>query len=163
MCGEICLGNTMISKAILDNSTHKNFKKANQIAQASTRRVQFLVFLKKIIILWLLFNDIHLKIRLYFPIGRVYGSLPRPLAFVFLLKSSGVSRELLNLPSVRNIWVFTLFLGWHSLSCSKHEGYRVRISIPSSVRTVTLTAREVFFFFFKASGFFVSVIFSRPF
>ena len=145
MYGEICLGNTMISKAILDNSTHKNFKKANQIAQASTRRVQFVVFLKKIIILWLLFNDIHLKIRLYFPIGRVYGSLPRPLAFVFLLKSSGVSRELLNLPSVRNIWVFTLFLGLHSLSCSKHEAYRVRISMPSSVRTVTLTAREVFF------------------
>lgn len=66
MCGEICLGNTMISKAILDNSTHKNFKKANQIAQASTRRVQFVVFLKKIIILWLLFNDIYLKIDYIF-------------------------------------------------------------------------------------------------
>ena len=48
MCGEICLGNNMISKGILDNFTHKNFKKANQIEQASTRRVQFVVFLKKI-------------------------------------------------------------------------------------------------------------------
>ena len=118
--------------------------------------------LKKIIILWLLVNDIHLKIWLYFPRGRVCGSLLRPLAFVFLLKLSGVSRELLNLPSVRNIWVFTLSLSLHSLSCSKHEAYRVRISMPSSVRTVTLTAREVFFFF-KASGFYVSVLLSRPF
>ena len=132
MCGEICLGNNMISKVILDNSTHKNLKKANQIEQASRRRVQFVVFLKKKYPILFNFAFYFLKIWLYFPIGRGYGSLPRLLAFVFLLKSSGVSRELLNLPSVRNIWVFTLFLGWYSLSCNKHEGYRVRISIPSS-------------------------------
>lgn len=110
------------------------------------KRLQFVFFLKKYPIRFN-FTFYFLKIWLYFPIGRGYGSLPRLLAFVFLLKSSGVSRELLNLPSVRNIWVFTLFLGWYSLSCNKHDGYRVRISIPSSVRTVTLTAREVFFFF----------------
>ena len=38
----------MILKVILDNSTHKNFEKASQIEQASTGRVQFVVFLKKI-------------------------------------------------------------------------------------------------------------------
>lgn len=54
MCGEICLGNNMISKGILDNFTHKNFKKANQIEQASTRRVQFVVFLKKNILSFLI-------------------------------------------------------------------------------------------------------------
>ena len=48
MCGEICLGNNIISKAILDNSTHKSFKKANQIEQASARRAQFVVLLKNI-------------------------------------------------------------------------------------------------------------------
>lgn len=54
MCGEIYLGNNMISKVILDNSTHKNLKKANQIEQASRRRVQFVVFLKKNILFFLI-------------------------------------------------------------------------------------------------------------
>lgn len=76
--------------------------------------------------------------------GRFYGSLRRPLDFVLLFESSGFSQKRLNLPSVRNIRVFALFLGLHSPNGSKHEGYRVRNSISSSVRTVMLTLRDVF-------------------
>ena len=94
---EICLGNNMISQAILDNSAaHTTFKKANQIAKASAGQVQFVVSEKKVFIMWLLLNNVDVKILLCFPISRVYGSLVRPLAFGLLLESSGFSRELLN-------------------------------------------------------------------
>ena len=106
---EICLGNNMISWAVLDNSAaHTYFKKANQIAQASAGRVQYVVFEKKELIMWLLLNNIDVKIWLYFLISRVYGSLVRPLAFELLLESSGFSRELLNSLSV----FFFFFFFW---------------------------------------------------